>query len=292
MNTIHQRYQQILKAIDAERNHEEQFFKNLSVSKSLKEKADTGFVWYPVKIVRKSYTIGDYVEVEVERDTSNQSHKFSEGMAATLFNTQNEKTEIRATVYYVRNEKMRLTIHADHMETLDVYEKGLSGVEVIYDDKPYKVMASAIKGILESKHPNHRLLRDGLSQKKLTLDAYMVDQYPQELSFPHLNTSQIQAIQNCIKSPIIGIIHGPPGTGKTTTLVHLLQALIKTEKRILVCASSNNAVDLLAQRLDQQSINVLRIGNISRIDDDLMHLTIEEKIRNHPEWSNIKKVKI
>ncbi|MFZ1750036.1 MAG: AAA domain-containing protein, partial [Saprospiraceae bacterium] len=102
----------------------------------------------------------------------------------------------------------------------------------------------------------------------------------------------IQAIQNCIKSPIIGIIHGPPGTGKTTTLVHLLQALIKTEKRILVCASSNNAVDLLALRLDQQYINVLRIGNISRIDDDLMHLTIEEKIRNHPEWSNIKKVKI
>ena len=85
----------------------------------------------------------------------------------------------------------------------------------------------------------------------------------------------------------IGIIHGPPGTGKTTTLTALVKALSKTEKRILVCAPSNNAVDLLAERISELQIDTIRIGNITRIGDKVMHLTLEDKLKNHGDWSHI-----
>ena len=88
------------------------------------------------------------------------------------------------------------------------------------------------------------------------------------------------------------IIHGPPGTGKTTTIVGLAKKLLEAEKQLLICAPSNNAVDLLAYKLNLQGVNVLRIGNITRIDDDITHLTLDEKVRNSEEWARIKKVKI
>jgi len=107
-----------------------------------------------------------------------------------------------------------------------------------------------------------------------------------------LNSSQNTAVNEILKTERLAIIHGPPGTGKTTTIVELVRALLKTEKRVLVCAPSNNAVDLLASRLDKAAVKVLRIGNITRIDDNIGHLTLEEQSRNHPDWSHIKKVKI
>jgi superfamily I DNA and/or RNA helicase len=288
------RFEKLLKAIQEERKHEERFFKDIHHSKSLQEKVSTGFVWYPVQAMRKSYTVGEYIEVELERNTDQKiSHKFSEGSAALLFHIQsNERTEFKGVVSFVRQHKMRILLHLDHMDRLDIIEKGLLGVEMIYDDKPYKVMESAIKNVMASKHETITYLRSALIKGKIE-DHYSKDIVNIGITpLLSLNESQKQAIVTSITAPNIAIVHGPPGTGKTTTLVGLIQALTKNEKRILVCASSNNAVDLLASRLHQMGINVLRIGNITRIHDDLMQLTIEEKVRNHHDWAHIKKVRI
>lgn len=289
-----QRYHTILQAIEAERRHDEAFFKTLGESKTLQQKVQSGFVWYPVEVIRKSYTIGEYLEVEVRRNKNTDLlHKFSEGIAASLFNMQDEKTTFRAVVSAVRGDKIRLLVHADHSDKLDILDKGITGIELIYDDKPYKVMEAAIKAVMESKNPNHCLLRDGLHTGTLPAGRTSPTAIPEETGkLKHLNDSQKKAINWAMEAPVLGIIHGPPGTGKTTTIVALAEMLVKSEKRILVCASSNNAVDLLAERLSLKGLSVLRIGNITRIHDDLMHLTIEEKVRNHADWTHIKKVKI
>jgi ATP-dependent RNA/DNA helicase IGHMBP2 len=187
---------------------------------------------------------------------------------------------------------MKVLLHLEHIDRLEIIEKGLLGVEMVYDAKPYKVMESALKNVLSSKNENIVYLRSALV-KGFIENANNVETEPFPVStLIALNESQKQATKMSAESPNIPIIHGPPGTGKTTTLVGLIDSLTKSEKRILVCASSNNAVDLLAIRLHQLGINVLRIGNITRIHDDLMKLTIEEKVRNHHEWNHIKKVKI
>jgi ATP-dependent RNA/DNA helicase IGHMBP2 len=287
------RYQRLLKAIDAERRHEEDFFKSLNESQTTQQKVNAGFCWYPVNVVRKSYTIGEYLEVEVTKaKPSDQRHRFSEGKAASIFNIQDSKVEFRAVISYVRGDKMRLLLHTDHIDKLDILDKGLTGIEVIYDDKPYKVMEKAVKAVIDSKVESIKTLRNAITAGHIS--QYDLP-YPENANIDHrkdLNDSQKNAIRTCLKAPSLGIIHGPPGTGKTTTLVALCQEILKSEKRILVCASSNNAVDLLAERLSTKGVAVLRIGNITRIHDDLTHLTVEEKVRNHQEWNHIKKVKI
>jgi ATP-dependent RNA/DNA helicase IGHMBP2 len=293
MSQDQNRYQTLLKAIDAERKHDEAFFKSLNESKTMQQKVNVGFVWYPVNIIRKSYTIGEYLEIEVQRTKNlENSHRFSEGMAASIFNIQDEKVEFKVVVSAVRGDKMRLLLHTDQADRMDLFDRGLTGVEVIYDDKPYKVMEKAIRSIIDTKKDYHRIIRDGIAKQSM-------EQYPLAIEIDGLvdhrkdiNNSQKEAIKSSLKAPNLAIIHGPPGTGKTTTLVALAETLLKSEKRILVCASSNNAVDLLAERLSLRGISVLRVGNITRIHDDLMHLTIEEKVRNHQDWNHIKKVKI
>ncbi len=290
---ITNRYLTIISAIEAERKHDELFFKSLRDSKSIQEKVNGGFVWYPVEILRTSYTVGDHIEIEVKKTkSSTENHRFSEGIAASLFNIQGERTDIRCTVASVRNDRMTLMIHADQIEKVGLPEKGLTGVEIVYDDRPYKVMISAMKTVLDSKVPHIMALRQAVGSGSInqTLSIFNDDGFIQ--NFKSLNYSQKKAIEMSARIPSLGIIQGPPGTGKTTTLVALTEVLLKSEKRVLVCASSNNAVDLLAERLSARGISVLRIGNITRIHDDLVHLTIDEKVRNHSEWVHIKKVRI
>lgn len=292
MNPILDRYYQFMKAIDAERRHDEAFYRNLNESKSIKEKVEGGFSWYPVKIVRKSYSIGEYIEVEVERSiVMDKSHKLSEGMAVSLFNIQKERIDFKGVISGIRQDKMRILLHQDVMERLDVFEHGLSGVELIYDDRPYNVMQKALKEVVSSQKETIIAIREAL------VNARFINEAPPQKGHNisktnHLNPSQISAVQTCLQAPYLAIIHGPPGTGKTTTLVSLAENLLEQEKRLLVCASSNNAVDLLARRLAAQGISVLRVGNITRIHDDIAHLTIEERVRSHPDWTHIKKVKI
>jgi ATP-dependent RNA/DNA helicase IGHMBP2 len=294
LTEIHPRYRKILKAIEAERKHEEAFFKQMHSNKSIQDKVKSGFVWYPVRVIRKNYAIGEYVVITIEKPSNDEiAHKFNVGSAACVFNIQNDKKEFKALVSVVRKNSMQLIVHVESLDKLELLDKGLTGVELVYDDKPYQIMEQAIRKLLDSKSEAMATLRNAVATGQWpdlgTLLDYRVD--PKILN-NRLNESQAKALELIIQAPLMGIIHGPPGTGKTTTVVALAQNLLRYEKKVLVCASSNNAVDLLAERLSEKGLKVLRIGNITRIHDHLLHLTLDEKMRNHPEWNRIKKLKI
>jgi len=291
--TSQQRFERLLNAIDAERKSEASYFKTLHEGKSLAEKVKSGFIWYPVNIIKFSYTVGDHLEIEIHhRDQKSDNNKFSVGVAAILFNIQDERKEFKGTVSYVRGEKLKMLVHSSQLENDDVPTKGLSGIELVYDERPYKVMDEALKNALKSKKSFHETLIQALSNRNIKQKINDVDIYNEDIHLKSLNDSQKNAVKTAAGAEHIAIIHGPPGTGKTTTLVALTGIILKTEKRVLVCASSNNAVDVLAERLSQKNISVLRIGNVTRINDDLIHLTLDEKVRNHAEWVHIKKVRI
>jgi ATP-dependent RNA/DNA helicase IGHMBP2 len=288
------RYTDLIKGIDAERKHEVAFFKNYQTNKTNQEKISMGLLWHPVKINRKSFTIGDYLEIEVERTKyTEQSHRFTEGVSAQLFNHDCNPTHIKVTVVKVHGNKIRLLAHADVMDCIEDFESGMSGVELVYDDRPYQVMEKAMKEVIGTKSMTITNIKSAIDNPNFVFREIENFQNPVNLTHrTDLNPSQKSAIISCLKAEQIGVIHGPPGTGKTTTLVALIQELAQIEGKILVCAPSNNAVDLLAKKMDDKGISVIRIGNISRIHDDLAHLTIEEKVHNHLEWNHIKKVKI
>lgn len=287
-----ERYHQILKAIEAERAHDEAYYRSLTQSKTIKERVEAGIAWYPVQINKKHYTVGDLVEIEVERvHPSKAGHKFKAGMGCSLFkHDEEEDLHFSGVVSYVRRGRMGILFSGSVFDKDQIPENGKIGIELIYDERPYQIMKAAINQALTTSSARHAHIRDGIAMQDSFADCRPL---PSPLSLPRsLNASQVQAIHTVMSAEHIGIIHGPPGTGKTTTLCAMIEALTQTEKRILVCAPSNNAVDLLAHKLHSAGIRVLRIGNVSRIGDHIAHLSIDEQMSQHKEWSHIKKVRI
>jgi len=285
------RYNHLLQAIEEERLEEERYFLQIKDAKSANERIHLGMMWYPVKIQSMSYTLGDYIEIVVKKENI-QNHKFTNGKAVYLFNQQDTKTEIKGVVDFVRGDTMRIVIHDHQLKDWDIFDKGLNGVELIYDDKPYRIMQKAVEDIMVSKSSHITVLRDSLVSKVVNTDALPLLPAREMKIRNNLNDAQNLAVAQMLNAPLLGIVHGPPGTGKTTTVIEILKNLLKYEKRVLVCASSNNAVDLLVERSAAAGLNVLRVGNMTRVSEELKHLTIDEKVRNHLEWANIRKVKL
>lgn len=293
MSQEQDRYDVLLQAIELERKEEERYYQSLAADRTVKEKIESGILYYPLQVLSQHYTVGEKIEVTLERYKNvNQPHKLKSGIAAILFARSGNEQHLstKGVVSFVRKNKIGIIL-GDEMITLDQLQemKGMIGIEMIYDERPYRVMREAIENLKITDRRHIIELREGIRKKK-DLD-YVI---PQEVHYvpPHLNESQAAALRGCIQSHSLSIIHGPPGTGKTTTLVSLIKELTKNEKHILVCAPSNNAVDLLAYRLDQNGIPTIRVGNVTRIGDNLVHLTLDEKARNHEEWKHIKKIKV
>lgn len=286
------RYTVLSEAIEAERAAEEAYYARLLKGRTNIQKVEDGVAWFPVTITNKYYSVGEYIEVEIERTKAlDQPHKMKVGVGCQLFREEENSREFfPGVVSFVRRNTMKILLRTESSELEDLKRSGRTGVEMVYDERPYQVMQQAVNDVVNTRDPVIKALREGVrNRERLELTCCPVQKISQRYG---LNNSQAEAVEGAMNASQIAIIHGPPGTGKTTTLVALIRELIQSEKRILVCAPSNNAVDLLAKQLDDHGVKVLRIGNVSRIDDNITHLTVEEKVRAHGDWTHIKKVKI
>jgi superfamily I DNA and/or RNA helicase len=194
----------------------------------------------------------------------------------------------------------------------DWLNAGQIGVDMLFDDRSYQEMQRAIERVMAAKGDRLAELRAIFTaprpaanwSKPAAPAPTLLPTEPIEtvLAAPDdpvapgallgLNPTQHQAVQAILHNPDVAIVHGPPGTGKTTTLVAAIKELVKTEQTVLVTAPSNTAADLLTERLAGQGLAVVRIGNISRVDDSVLQHTLDAMLANHPEAKNIKKVKI
>jgi ATP-dependent RNA/DNA helicase IGHMBP2 len=266
-----------------------EFFKTVIQNKPLEQRRADGFTWYPLQIVRTGYTFGDRAFVVVERSGSPDApHQFRSGNVVQIFtndksNTYSEKSGV---INYVNKNQMYVILNAKDLP--DWINDGQIGVDLLFDDRTYTEMERAIAKVMNAKGDRLAALRDVLLGYKTSenFNAHA------PLSMPRLNESQNLAVRQIMDNRDIAIIHGPPGTGKTTTLVAAVKKLSETENTILVTAPSNTAADLLTERLDAENLSVLRIGNISRVDETIVRHTLEGQLATHPEARNIKKIKI
>lgn len=286
------RYKQLLQAIEKERAAEEVYFAEIAKQKTDKEKIEAGILLASLVITKKYYTIGEFVEIKFEQTkNSNKPNKFKVGASVHLIHQDEETNRYRGTLSHKRKNELGVIIQFDVILKDILPDHGNYKLELVYDERPYKVMNKAIHDVIESKEPHIIDLREGVRKKeKLNYPSQGIPEqwYVDE----HLNTDQKKAIRGVLKSSQMGIIHGPPGTGKTTTLSALAKVLLKNEKKILVCAPSNNAVDLLAKKISEQGIKVVRVGNVTRIDEAVADLTLDEQARNHPDWAHVKQIRI
>ncbi len=256
---------------------------------SMDERKAEGYTWYPVALVQQGYTIGDRAFVVVERQADDRrEHQFREGKTVGFFTRQEgvHRAEFSGVVHYVDKNRMKIILNVQDVP--EWADRGLTGVDLLFDDRSYSEMEKALQKVMQVKKGRLAELRailcggaDAESGPPLPLPA-----------IPGLNTSQHQAICQTLAARDVAVIHGPPGTGKTTTVVQAVKVLCQTENTVLVCAPSNTAVDLLTERLAAQGLFVVRIGNISRVDESILSHTLEVLAAGHPESKNVKKVRI
>ncbi|AKD55239.1 AAA domain-containing protein [Spirosoma radiotolerans] len=281
-------FKHLLDLLKAERDEDRNQYRRLTETTSIAERRANGLTWYPIAIRSSEMSRGDYVTVEVERTTHQDlSHQLRTGMPALFFSNHDPKTDrVEGTIAYQSGNRLKITILTDELP--DWSRDGKLGVEMLFDDKSYDEMEEALKTANTlSQDAKNRLVSILIGQSSPTFHPDVP-----KPSIPKLNNSQLRAVEKILSANELAIVHGPPGTGKTTTLVQAIKALNKQDhQKILVVAPSNTAVDLLSEKLHEEGLNVLRVGNPARISDRLMALTLDHKMAEHSLMKEAKKLK-
>lgn len=280
--------QELLK-IEREEDYNQYQKQTAHVPVSLKRAS--GLTWYPVIIRDTELTRGDYISVEFERPTHQDiSHQFRFGSAIALFSNHNTADRLEGTVSNISGNKCKITFKTEELP--DWSRDGKLGLDLLFDNNSYNEMESALKQAKEISNVD-KINREDLVH--LLTGTSLKPSFQEDLfnyEIPGLNTLQQQAVRKILTANNLAIVHGPPGTGKTSTLVQAIKALLKQDnKQILVVAPSNTAVDLLTERLSEIGINVLRVGNPARVSQRLQAMTMDSKITAHPQFKEIKNLK-
>ncbi|MEP2670198.1 MAG: AAA domain-containing protein [Cyclobacteriaceae bacterium] len=252
----------------------------------LHRKTKEGICWYPVKLRKDYIGTGERLIIEVERTTElEQKHVFQSGKMVSVFSNANQKPErdhVGGVINYVRDNQMIITLNSDDLP--DWVDHGLLGIDVMFDEMSYREMELAMKKVMKAENSRLAELRDILLGKHPTSnqDETVID-YPE-----HLNESQQKALKHITACNEVGIIHGPPGTGKTTTLVQAIAQTVKTEQQVLVCTPSNASIDLLVEKLSEYGLSVVRIGHPARVTEQTLSKTLDAQIAAHPNFKELR----
>jgi ATP-dependent RNA/DNA helicase IGHMBP2 len=271
-------------------------YQELAQRSSLPERRASGLAWYPIAIRDTEMGRGDYLTVEVERTTHQDiTHQLRFGASAALFSNHDPKTDrVEGTVSFQNGNRLKITLRTDELP--EWARDGKLGIELLFDDNSYDEMFSAMRqaNAVAEKTVEGRLVRVLTGSQKPGFSSASdtgASAGPDTGSLP-LNSSQQSAVDKILAADDLAIVHGPPGTGKTTTLVRAIRALSERDRGpILVVAPSNTAVDLLTEKLSDEGLNVLRVGNPARVSERLLSLTLDSKMAEHPGMKEIKRLK-
>jgi len=283
-------FKKLADLLKIEQEEDKQAYRELTERSSVAERRTAGLCWYPIIIKDTEMTRGDYLTVELER-TSHQDvlHQFRFGATAALFSQHDPSVDrIEGTISFQGGDKIRISLREDELP--DWTRNGKLGIDLLFDDNSYTEMFSALRlaPTVDEKTDKGRLIRILTGGKSPTFQKTELNTLPPG----KLNPSQQAAVEKILSANELAIVHGPPGTGKTTTLVQAIRALIEKEGGpILVTAPSNTAVDLLSEKLSDEGLNVLRVGNPARVSERLMSLTLDSRMAEHPATKEIKKLK-
>ncbi len=271
---------------------EKEAFRKQTEEMGLQRKVKRGDAWYPLKMGKSYYNSLNQLVVEVFRQGDEEiEHNFEFGRPVAFFTSQSSNSRnssdssnssikyfpFTASVSYVDGDRMVIAV-PDNGRLIDVQGAENVGVQLFFDETSYKMMFDALDRVIKAKGRLGYLRDLFYSHQKVETFSFA------PLHFPYLNATQEEAVNKVLRAKDVAIVHGPPGTGKTTTLVEAIYETLRRENQVLVCAQSNMAVDWISEKLVDRGINVLRIGNPTRVNDKMLSFTYERRFEAHPDY--------
>lgn len=266
---------------------EKEAFRKLTEQMGMQQKVKRGDAWFPLQVGKSFYNSLNQTAIEVFR-TSDQDieHNFEFGRPVMFFRSEGSEElkyfSFTGTVSYVDGDRMVVTV-PDSAPLLELQQStDPIGVQLSFDETSYKLMFEALDRVMKAKNNRLAYLRDLFySHQKAGRFSF------EPMKFPWLNPTQERAVNEVLWAKDVAIVHGPPGTGKTTTLVEAINETLMRESQVLVCAQSNMAVDWISEKLVDRGINVLRIGNPTRVNDKMLGFTYERRFESHPDYPQL-----
>ena len=281
--------QRLRQLLQMEYDNEKEEFRVQSEKMDIKRKIHRGICWYPVEAGRSYYNSLNQLVVEIVKKDHDETdedieHLFEYGKPVQFFQSLSPTLSyfsFSSMVSYVDGDRMVVTLPSSQA-VIDLQNATNLGVQLYFDETAYKTMFHALDDVINAKNNRLADLRDifagQLKPEKRTFAP---------MQFPWLNKTQEQAVNEVLWAKDVEVVHGPPGTGKTTTLVEAIYETLHRETQVLVCAQSNMAVDWISEKLVDHGVPVLRIGNPSRVNDKMLSFTYERKFESHPDYPEL-----
>ena len=272
--------------LQKEYEYEKELYRQQTREAGIPKRIQQGVCWFPVKLGADRYNSLNQLTVEVTRtETEETEHSFEYGRPVCFFRISADR-QIRyfnfsAVISYVQDNKMVVVLPGPQVLP-ELVVTGELGVQLYFDDTSYKTMFAALREVAEAKGNRTARLREVLLGK-----APALRRETGPVRFPWLNASQEKAVNQVLCAKEVAVVHGPPGTGKTTTLVEAVYETLHRENQVMVSAQSNTAVDWIAEKLVDRGIPVLRIGNPTRVNDKMLAFTYERRFEAHSDYPEL-----
>lgn len=272
--------------LQKEYEYEKELYRQQTREAGIPKRIQQGVCWFPVKLGADRYNSLNQLTVEVTRtETEETEHSFEYGCPVCFFRISADR-QIRyfnfsAVISYVQDNKMVVVLPGPQVLP-ELVVTGELGVQLYFDDTSYKTMFAALREVAEAKGNRTARLREVLLGK-----APALRRETGPVRFPWLNASQEKAVNQVLCAKEVAVVHGPPGTGKTTTLVEAVYETLHRENQVMVSAQSNTAVDWIAEKLVDRGIPVLRIGNPTRVNDKMLAFTYERRFEAHSDYPEL-----
>ena len=293
MTTAIQTLQQQRLLLQLEYQTEKEAFRKQTEEMGLQRKVKRGDAWFPLKMGKSYYNSLNQLVVEVFRQGEDDEieHNFEFGRPVAFFTSSTSQTSTTSTtsikyfpftgtVSYVDGDRMVVAV-PDNGQLIDVQGAEQVGIQLFFDETSYKTMFEALDRVIRAKGRLGYLRDLFYSRQKAETFSFA------PLHFPYLNRTQEEAVNKVLWAKDVAVVHGPPGTGKTTTLVEAIYETLRRENQVLVCAQSNMAVDWISEKLVDRGVNVLRIGNPTRVNDKMLSFTYERRFEDHPDYAQL-----
>ena len=291
-NTPVQSLQQQRLLLQIEYDEERQSFQKQAEATGLGRRLKRGDAWYPLRIGKSYYNSLNQRCVEVFRTTDQDiEHNFEPGRPVVFFSLLEEEGKKKqhlkffgftGNVSYIDGDRMVVSV-PDNAHIADVEGTANVGIQLSFDETSYRTMFDALERVTKAKGNRLAYLRDLFYTPQMKTERFSFA----SMRFPYLNSTQEEAVNEVLRTKDVMVVHGPPGTGKTTTLVEAIYETLMRESQVLVCAQSNMAVDWISEKLVDRGVNVLRIGNPSRVNDKMLSFTYERRFEAHPDYPDL-----